>query len=68
MVHQANGQFSIGNIGFGTLAVSVPILRPKPAPKTMPLMPEIELAVGIDKAREGITTLEEVLRITSEDH
>ena len=24
--------------------------------------------VGIDKAREGITTLEEVLRITSEDH
>ena len=24
--------------------------------------------VGIDKAREGITTLEEVLRVTSEDH
>lgn len=25
-------------------------------------------AAGIDKAREGITTLEEVLRVTSEDH
>jgi type II secretory ATPase GspE/PulE/Tfp pilus assembly ATPase PilB-like protein len=24
--------------------------------------------VGIDKAREGITTLEEVLRVTAEDH
>jgi type II secretory ATPase GspE/PulE/Tfp pilus assembly ATPase PilB-like protein len=24
--------------------------------------------VGIDKAKEGITTLEEVLRITSDDH
>ena len=24
--------------------------------------------VGIDKAREGVTTLEEVLRVTSEDH
>jgi type II secretory ATPase GspE/PulE/Tfp pilus assembly ATPase PilB-like protein len=24
--------------------------------------------VGIDKAKEGITTLEEVLRVTSEDH
>jgi type II secretory ATPase GspE/PulE/Tfp pilus assembly ATPase PilB-like protein len=25
-------------------------------------------AVGIDKAREGITTLEEVCRVTAEDH
>jgi type II secretory ATPase GspE/PulE/Tfp pilus assembly ATPase PilB-like protein len=24
--------------------------------------------VGIDKAKEGITTLEEVMRVTSEDH
>jgi type II secretory ATPase GspE/PulE/Tfp pilus assembly ATPase PilB-like protein len=24
--------------------------------------------VGIDKAREGITTLEEILRVTAEDH
>ena len=24
--------------------------------------------VGIDKAREGVTTLEEILRVTSEDH
>ena len=24
--------------------------------------------VGIDKAKEGVTTLEEILRVTAEDH